>query len=83
MTQPRGSRAVVRVNDHCVGLGACVGVAPDLFRIVDDRAVPLGSPITGDQVALAEEAAERCPMQAIEIDLSEVAHRRNGQGRAG
>jgi ferredoxin len=57
----------IRVNEHCVGLSACVDVAPDLFIIVDDHAVPASRSIDADRAGLAQEAAESCPMRAIEI----------------
>jgi ferredoxin len=72
MTQAHNTRsALVRVNEHCAGLGTCVSTAPELFRLDGDRAVPPAKPVNGAQIELVEEAVEGCPMQAVEVRWSE------------
>ena len=44
--------------------GACTGVAPDVFEMNDEG---LAS-VVGDDVASAKEAAESCPVEAIEVE---------------
>jgi ferredoxin len=56
----------IRVSEHCAGLGVCVAIAPEIFVIVDDQATA-SAVRDADQAELAAEAAESCPMQAIEI----------------
>ena len=54
--------AKITVNESCIGCGACTGVAPDVFEMNDEG---LAS-VVGDDVASAKEAAESCPVEAIE-----------------
>lgn len=56
-------------EDKCSGAGQCVLVAPKIFdQREDDGVVILLNPSpTGDQMALAREAARHCPAVAITI----------------
>ena len=56
--------AKITVNESCIGCGACTGVAPDVFEMNDEG---LAS-VVGDDVASAKEAAESCPVEAIEVE---------------
>ena len=56
--------AKITVNESCIGCGACTGVAPDVFEMNDEG---LAS-VVGDVVAPAKEAAESCPVEAIEVE---------------
>ncbi|NIM05852.1 MAG: ferredoxin [Armatimonadetes bacterium] len=53
-------------RDKCVGAGACVAIAPEVFQLDDDdKSVvidPEGAPIED-----AQEAADRCPAGAISV----------------
>ena len=51
-------------KDACIGCGACTGVAPDVFEMNDEG---LAS-VVSDDVASAKEAAESCPVEAIEVE---------------
>ena len=51
--------AKITVNESCIGCGTCVGVAPDVFGL---------SSVIGDDVDSAKEAAESCPVEAIEVE---------------
>lgn len=55
--------AKITVNENCIGCGACTGVAPEVFEINDEG---LAS-VIGEDVASAKEAAESCPVEAIEV----------------
>ncbi|MCB5662684.1 ferredoxin, partial [Erysipelatoclostridium ramosum] len=48
----------------CIGCGTCVGVAPDVFEMNDEGL----SSVIGDDVDSAKEAAESCPVEAIEVE---------------
>lgn len=54
----------IKVNDACIGCGACTGVAPDVFEIGDSGLAV----VTGDNIEQAKEAAEACPVEAIEVE---------------
>ena len=55
------------VNENCIGCGACTAIAPDFFEFGDaGYAIPIKEvveKITED----VQEAAEGCPVSAIEI----------------
>ena len=53
------------VNDSCIGCGACTAVAPDVFESGDDG---LATVVSEDNVDAAKEAAESCPVEAIEVE---------------
>ena len=55
--------AKITVNESCIGCGTCVGVAPDVFEMNDEGL----SSVIGDDVDSAKEAAESCPVEAIEV----------------
>lgn len=57
--------AKITVNDSCIGWGACTAVAPDVFELGDEGlAVVIGE----DNTDGAKEAAESCPVEAIEVE---------------
>lgn len=56
------------VNENCIGCGACIGVAPEVFDLNDDGlAVSIVEGDLGDLEASAKEAVECCPVEAIEV----------------
>lgn len=57
--------AKVTVNDSCIGCGACTAVAPDVFELGDEG---LAVVISEDNIEGAKEAAESCPVEAIEVE---------------
>lgn len=61
--------AKAKVNDACIGCGACVGMAPDVFDIGDDGlAITLIDGDLGDKTDDATQAAQICPVEAIEVE---------------
>ena len=56
--------AKITVNESCIGCGTCVVVAPDVFEMNDEGL----SSVIGDDVDSAKEAAESCPVEAIEVE---------------
>ena len=56
------------VNDSCIGCGLCEGAAPDVFAIGDDGlAHEIVEEVPADAEGAAQEAADSCPVAAIEI----------------
>lgn len=55
-----------KVNENCIGCGACTAVCPDVFELNDDGLAQnfLGD-VPADLEESAKEAAESCPVGAI------------------
>ena len=57
----------VKVNEGCIGCGACESIAEDLFKINDEGvSEPVSEVIPEDKVETAKEVIEACPVGAIE-----------------
>lgn len=56
------------VTDACIACGVCADICPDVFEMAGDRAkVIVEEAPTGTENA-CREAAESCPVDAIELD---------------
>ena len=56
----------VSVNqDKCIGCGACVAIAPDIFDFNEEG---LSTVINDELTVEAKEASEACPVFAIDIE---------------
>jgi len=54
----------VKVNkEKCIGCGACESICPKVFKMKDGKAVAKSE--TNEKCA--KEAADSCPVQAIEV----------------
>lgn len=51
----------------CIGCGACVSSAPELFEMTDGKAKAKISDISEDKKQQAEGAVGICPVQAISL----------------
>lgn len=60
----------VKVNDEaCIGCGACVAIAEDVFQINDEGlSEVVGDEVSKEQEDVVNEAIESCPTGAIEKD---------------
>jgi ferredoxin len=54
--------------DLCTGCELCVDTCPDVFEMQDDIAVVKVDVVPADSQECAEESAETCPAEAIEIE---------------
>ena len=53
-------------KDVCIGCGACPPICPEVFEMDEDGlAIAFQEHVPENQEALAEEAAESCPTEAI------------------
>ncbi len=52
-------------KEKCIGCGSCAAVAPEIFEIVDGKAVLKKQPQTKEEKTKANEAKEICPVDAI------------------
>ena len=55
---------MLKVNDTCIGCGACVAVAPENFDYQEGVSVVINEEIT----EATKEALDACPVGAIELE---------------
>ena len=55
---------MLKINDTCIGCGACVAIAPDNFEYEEGVSVVINETITDS----TKEAVDACPVGAIEVD---------------
>jgi len=55
----------LKVNENCIGCGACASICPDVFEVEDGQAKVV-APITDEVKEDAINAKEGCPVDAIE-----------------
>ena len=57
-----------KVNvDLCIGCTLCTTTCPDVFRMKDDKSEVYVDPVPAASYELCRQAAEECPVTAIEI----------------
>ncbi len=60
---------MVKVNqDKCIGCGTCVAICPEVFELEDDGKARVKNFQSQSPNSKSKEAAESCPVGAIEID---------------
>ena len=59
-------KAIVN-QETCISCGVCIDQCPEVFEWEDDKAKTIQDPVASDQQDCAKEAAEACPVDAIEI----------------
>lgn len=52
-------------QDECVGCGACVEIADDVFRLNDDEKAEVYGKVTDANKENVQEAIDTCPVSAI------------------
>jgi ferredoxin len=57
---------MLKVNDTCIGCGACVAIAPENFDYQEGVSVVIKEEITD----ATKEAVDACPVGAIEVEES-------------
>ncbi len=60
---------MLKVNDTCIGCGACVAIAPENFEYQESVSVVINEEITD----ATKEAVDACPVGAIEVEESTEA----------
>ena len=58
----------VRVNNACVGCGLCVNLCPGVFTMLAEGVAAARDEIFPEQIGQIREAAESCPVNAIELE---------------
>lgn len=59
----------VKVTSDCIGCGACVAIAPDIFELDTDtmKSKVKKQPKGKEEEELAKQAADACPVSAIKL----------------
>ena len=60
------------VNENCIGCGLCVSICPEVFSMTDSNTAKASGDISGEQENSAHEAADSCPVDAIEVNQSSI-----------
>ena len=60
-------KAIVN-GDLCIGCESCVDICPDVFEMQDDLAVCRFDDVPEEFEDTSREAAESCPVEAIDIE---------------
>ena len=55
------------VNDNCIGCGLCVSQCPDIFTMTEEGVAAARDSFSPEYAPLVREAAEGCPVNAIEV----------------
>lgn len=56
----------VKVNDSCIGCGACESICSEVFTI--DGIAQVNEAAVADNIDAVKEAADACPVSAIEVE---------------
>ncbi|MBN1845540.1 MAG: ferredoxin [Sedimentisphaerales bacterium] len=54
-------------EETCTGCGLCADICPEVFVLQDDKAQVAQDPVPADSEEDCREAAESCPVEAIQI----------------
>lgn len=55
------------VNSNCIGCGLCASICTEVFTLTDEGVAVARDEIVPAQEGLVQEAAESCPVNAIEV----------------
>lgn len=56
------------VNENCIGCKVCVGICPEVFSMTEKGTAKASGDISGEQEDSVREAADSCPVDAIELN---------------
>ena len=60
---------IVKVDpDLCIGCGLCVNTAPNVFEMVEDKAVAKSDVVAEADEESARQMVEDCPVNAISVE---------------
>ena len=57
----------IHVNENCIGCGLCVNLCGSVFLMTEEGVAGAKDAIYPDEEGFIQEAAESCPVSAIEI----------------
>jgi ferredoxin len=66
---PSNGRGALYSYSTCIGCGLCSSTAPDIFTLDDNgQALVVHQPETAEEIELATQALDDCPVQSIGND---------------
>lgn len=57
----------VHVNSNCIGCGLCVNMCGSVFMMTEENVAAARDEVFPEQEGQVQEAAESCPVDAIEV----------------
>lgn len=57
-----------KVNENYIGCGLCNSICPAVFTMTDEGVATASYDISESQEELVQEAADSCPVDAIEVE---------------
>ena len=67
----------VKVNDSCIGCGACESICDAVFSV--DGVAQVNEAAVADNIDAVKEAADACPVSAIEVEQFIKQHKKEPQ----
>lgn len=58
----------ITIDENCTACGLCVDLCPDVYQMGDEFAEVIANPIPTQFEALAKQAADECPTEAIIVE---------------
>ncbi len=55
-------------EETCIGCEACVEICPEVFEMVNDKAIAKMAEVPESLVKACQEASENCPVEAIRLE---------------
>ena len=59
---------VIIDEETCIGCGLCAETCPDVFEMKDDKVTAKMDEVSDDLADACREAAEECPVEAIQVE---------------
>lgn len=56
------------VNENCIGCGLCAGICPEVFSMTESGTAKASGNVSAELEDSVREAADRCPVDAIEVN---------------